>query len=115
MVTNATTKPRRKIVPELIVSPVRTIANDATAPSPSANLEPLGDLKAQSELAAELLGPGRKIYVKLAPTEERPVPVVSWAQVRPPARQPLFSAFSIIAKHLAVFKNLLTSFSWISH
>lgn len=75
-------KERKRIQPQLILSPTKSAAeNDAVAARAKQALADLGDLKEQSEIAANLLGPGRKIYVDL-PSYQREEKFVDWKEVR---------------------------------
>lgn len=70
-------KPRKRIVPQLLSSPTGTTKHKIDALSGPLQID---NLKEQYTQAKELLGPGRKIYVNLAPyqTEHKQV---SWKRV----------------------------------
>lgn len=70
-------KPRKRIVPQLLSSPTGTSKHKIDALSGPLQVD---NLKEQYTQAKELLGPGRKIYVNLAPyqTEHKQV---SWKRV----------------------------------
>ncbi len=70
-------KPRKRIVPQLLSSPTGTSKHKVDALSGALQVE---NLKEQYTQAKDLLGPGRKIYVNLAPyqTEHKQV---SWKRV----------------------------------
>lgn len=57
---------RKRIVPQQILSPTKSFSqSQAETERPVGPCTEVGDLKEQSQLAARLLGPGRKIYVDL--------------------------------------------------
>jgi hypothetical protein len=70
-------KPRKRIVPQLLSSPTGTSKHKIDALSGPLQVD---NLKEQYTQAKELLGPGRKTYVNLAPyqTEHKQV---SWKRV----------------------------------
>jgi hypothetical protein len=73
-------KERKRIVPQLIISPVKAPIEDGPSTVQQA-LADLGDLKQHSELAANLLGQGRKIHIDLAAQQREQKPV-DWKEVR---------------------------------
>jgi hypothetical protein len=73
---------RKRIVPELILSPHKEIETPSkAAPEVDPNLPAITDIKSHAEVAQELLGPGRKIYVDLTGYLDQPK-VVNWKGVR---------------------------------
>ena len=71
-------KPRKRIIPEQIISPTKA-HNGNLAATASPQVE-IGDLKVHSTVAAEQLGPGRKIYVDLAEYQKN-AKAVDWREV----------------------------------
>ncbi len=75
----AAPKPRRRIVPQQVVSSPTSPAPESLQIAPQAVL--VTDLRKQAELAASLLGPGRKIWVDLKPYQDSSEEV-NWRKVR---------------------------------
>lgn len=76
-------KPRKRIVPEQILSPTKSQAESGGLTTAVGPKVVLGDLKEHSVLAAELLGAGRKIHVNLARYQAEKK-AVDWKEVRWP-------------------------------
>lgn len=72
---------RRRIVPEQIFSPTKSQAEIESLAATTGPRVELGDLTKHSAIAADLLGPGRKIYVDLA-AYQREEKAVDWKEVR---------------------------------
>ena len=79
---------RRRIVPQQIITPTKPMSHtDSLGDGPrslGSRSDDVGDLKAHSELAARLLGPGRKIYIDLSDFQAQQKEV-NWKEVSSPA------------------------------
>ena len=91
---------RRRIIPVQIFSPTKSQAETESLAATTVNRVELGDLKEHSAIAAELLGPGRKIYVDLA-AYQREEKAVDWKEVGSftarNSSDPIFDNFTALA------------------
>lgn len=103
---------RRRIIPQQIITPTKSQQeSEALSPLATATQQvEITDLKEHSAVAAELLGPGRKIYIDLA-EYQREQKAVDWKEVssggnRSPGDDPVItSRWLLLQLHL---RNPLT-------